>query len=301
MSEAETSSPDLVKLLMRHRDEIVASWAEKLKNIPDTSYQPLTLEVISTWLSQELALIIEILNARMNQALEARMKEIALSHLQAGFSINEVTSGLLLSKAVIMPIIWSSYPDGSKQTFESIAQLDTCLCSMIGHFEQLFSETMHYQLVHDARQQLAESESLRRTMAVLLQKLYLDEVLDIVCTEACRLTGSTGSTILLLEEGWLQVVISTGTPLPILERLPMLGSLAGMSIKQGTPLISNDPMDQLHAYRRNPDVRSLLVIPLSTNGSNIGVLDVVNKIGGFTEDDIRIMNFFAVGPWNLTD
>jgi signal transduction histidine kinase len=294
MPDAEVGSPDLVKLLMCHRDEIIARWAEKLKNIPDTSYQPLTLEVISTWLSQELALIIETLNAGMNHALEARLKEIALTHLQAGFSINDVTSGLLLSKAIIMPIIRSSFPDGSPQIFESIAQLDVCLCQMISHFGHFFSETMPYQLVNDARQQLAESESLRRTMAVLLQKLNLDEVLEIVCTEACRLTGTTGSAILLLEEGWLRVVISTGTPLPILERLPIVDSLAGLSIKQGTPLIVNDPINRLQAYRQNPDVQSLLVIPLSTNGKNIGVLDVVNKLGGFTKDDIRIMDLFAV-------
>ena len=193
-----------------------------------------------------------------------------------------------------MPIIRSSYPVGSPQIFESITQLDDCLCQMIGHFEYLFSEAMHQQLIDDAHQRLTESESLRRTMAALLQKLMLDEVLEIVCSEACRLTGTTGSSVLLLEEeGWLRVTISTGTPLPILDRLPVVDSLAGLSMKQGTPLIANDPVGQVQAYHPNPNLQSLLVIPLRIGETSIGVLDVVNKEGGFTKDDIRVMSLFT--------
>lgn len=294
MTKVEAESPNLASLLTNHQDEIISNWAEKVKNIPNTSYQQFTLSEISTWLSQEFTIISDTLSTRGNPALEARRKEIALTHLETGFSIYEVTNGLLLSKEVIMPIIRSSYPFGSPQIFKAITQLDDCLCQIIGHFEYLFSEAMHQQLVDDARQRLAESESLRRTMAALLQKLTLNEVLEIVCSEACRLTGTTGSAVLLLEEeGWLRVTISTGTPLPILDRLSVMDSVAGSSMKQGIPLIVNDPAGQVQAYHPNPTLQSLLVIPLRIKGTSIGVLDVANKKGGFTKDDVRVMSLFA--------
>ncbi|NIW46383.1 MAG: GAF domain-containing protein, partial [Gammaproteobacteria bacterium] len=132
------------------------------------------------------------------------------------------------------------------------------------------------------------------TMAALLQKLKLDEVLEIVCSEACRLTNTTGSAVLLLEEeGWLKVSISIGYPLPVRQRVPVEETLAGQSLKLGKPIIDNHPTNQLHAYHLNPDLSSLLIVPLIIKDSNIGVIDVVNKPGRFTEDDIRIMGLFA--------
>jgi signal transduction histidine kinase len=294
MTKVEAEFPNLASLLTNNQDEIIANWAVKVRNIPNGSCQQFTLKDISNWLSKELVIIIETLSTGSKPALAERQKEIALSYLKAGFSIHEVTRELLLSKEVIMPIIWSSFPVGSSQTFEAIAQLDDCLCQMIVNFEYLFTEAMHHKLLDDERQRLKESESLRRTMAALLKKLQLDEVLEIVCSEACRLTNTTGSAVLLTEEeGWLRVTISTGIPLPILDRLPIVDSLAGSSMKQGFPIIANDPTRQLQAYHLNPDLKSLLVIPLSVNETSIGVLDVVNKEGDFTKDDIRIMSLFA--------
>ena len=37
----------------------------------------------------------------------------------------------------------------------------------------------------------------------------------------------------------------------------------------------------------------MLAVPLHVNGGVIGVLDVVNKAGGFTEDDVPVMAVFA--------
>jgi len=294
MTAAKVGSPRLASLFMHHQDEIIARWSEKIQHISNSNYQQLTLEEVSTWLSQELTLIIKILDKGINHVSESLLKEIAHHHLQAGFAIYEVTKGILLFKEIAIPLVRSSYSDGSPQIFEMISQIDTCLCQLINQFEYIFTELLHQQLSDDSNRRLAESESLRRTIAALLQKLTLDEVLEIVCSEACRLTGATGSSILLLdEEGWLRVTISIGTPLPILDRLPVMDSLAGSSMRQGIPLIANGAESNSQAYRLNPDLQALLVIPLRTKETSIGVLDVINKEGGFTKDDIRIMSLYA--------
>ena len=56
------------------------------------------------------------------------------------------------------------------------------------------------------QRRLAESESIGRVLVSLLQKTVLDQVLDIVCTEAQTLIGATGTAILLLtDRAWLEV------------------------------------------------------------------------------------------------
>jgi len=121
---------------------------------------------------------------------------------------------------------------------------------MIRHFGILFSEATHRQLLDETNQRLNESESIKRTMMALLQKLTLDEVLEIVCSEARQLMNATGSAILLLEDEWLRVTFSTGNPLPVLERLPVTDSLAGIAVAKGQPLLFNDPAGQKQAYHR---------------------------------------------------
>jgi len=142
---------------------------------------------------------------------------------------------------------------------------------------------------------LNASESLQRVTAALLQHLItLEDVLAIICTEALSLTGATGSAVLLLEDTiWLQVTSSSGTPSPALERLPVGESFAGSVIEQGQPLLLNNPGSQIQAYHRNPELRTLLAVPLRVDDTILGALDVVNKPEGFTDEDAEVMRLFA--------
>ena len=150
------------------------------------------------------------------------------------------------------------------------------------------------QLYEATRRRLADMESLQRVTTALLQELPLEEILGVVCLEAQQLTGATGSTVLLLEEGvWLRITGSTGTPLPASSRLPVEGSFAGRAIQRGEPLLVNEPSGLAQAYHSVPEVESLLVVPLTVGEAIVGALDVVNKAGGFTEDDLRIMGLYA--------
>ena len=142
---------------------------------------------------------------------------------------------------------------------------------------------------------LTASESLQRVTIALLQHLTtLNDVLTIICTEALELTGATGSAVLLLEDDlWLRVASISGTPIPALERLSMGESFAGLVVEQGKPVLLNDPESQTQAYHRNADLKTLLAVPLCVDDMVLGVLDVVNKTGGFTEVDIQVMQIFA--------
>lgn len=152
------------------------------------------------------------------------------------------------------------------------------------------------ELYRELQQRLAESESTRRVVLSLLQKTVLAEVLDIVCAEALGLIGATGSAVLLLtDQAWLEVKHRLGQPLAVVERLPVDGSLAGQVVRQGEPMLLNDPglLQRAQVYQWPADLTALLAVPLHINGGVIGVLDVVNKAGGFSEEDVRVMSVFA--------
>ena len=152
------------------------------------------------------------------------------------------------------------------------------------------------ELYGEIQRRLAESESIGRVLVSLLQKTVLEQVLDIVCAEAQGLIGATGSAVLLLtDRAWLEVRHRLGQPVAADDRLPVDGSLAGLVVSKGVPVLLNDPAtaQQTRVYQWPSDLRALLAVPLHANGGVIGVLDVVNKPGGFDEEDVRVMSIFA--------
>ena len=152
------------------------------------------------------------------------------------------------------------------------------------------------ELYGELQRRLAESESFNRVLVSLLQKTVLEQVLDIVCAEAQGLIGATGSAVLLLtDQAWLEVKHRLGKPLAAVEPVPVDGSLAGQVVRQGEPVLLNDPalFAQAQVYQWPSDLTALLAVPLRVNGGVIGVLDVVNKAGGFTEQDVPVMSVFA--------
>jgi signal transduction histidine kinase len=149
------------------------------------------------------------------------------------------------------------------------------------------------QLYQATRDRLLETQSLHQVTLALLQKLELEEVLQIVCTEAQRLTGARGSSIGLVEgEEWLRIMYSTGESTEKPGRVPLGQALLGLVVRRGEPLLINNQPGLKDGVTAEAPV-SLLAIPLRVAGQIIGVLDMVNKEHGFTQDDVRLIELFA--------
>lgn len=160
--------------------------------------------------------------------------------------------------------------------------------------------TERKELYDQMRRRLSESESIQRIAKGLLQRIGLDEVLQIICAEAMQLTDATGSAVLLLgEDGWLTVTKSAGTPTYSLKRLPVSGSFAGSAFQTGdhvwVNLDNRDPekVQELRGYRWIKGLSSLLVVPLKVDTKVIGILNILNKPGELTQEDMRIIDLFA--------
>ena len=297
MAEEEIDA-DLAVFLEQYQSEIAAAWAEKAHQFPHSCYAHYTLSEVADWTHCGLAAIIQSLNTGSPQAIEDHLNEIVLDRLEGGFEISEVIECLLLIKEAALTIIERVYPAGSPQVIHVIAQLDACLRHTVGRFGSLYAEAMRHNLQRQQEQTailLDTSESLQRVTSTLLQKLTtLDEALKLVCVEARHLAGAAGSAVMLLEDGGtLRVACTSGTPLPAGGYLPMEGSFAGRVLTQGKPLLLADPDSQVHLYQQNKEPITLLAVPLRTKENLVGVIDVVNKPGGFTTEDSRIMRLFA--------
>jgi signal transduction histidine kinase/ligand-binding sensor protein len=150
------------------------------------------------------------------------------------------------------------------------------------------------RLYAETRQRLGESQGLQRVAAALLHKLSPEEVLEIICAEALQLTGAVGSAVLLLEdETWLHVTYSSGATPTVFDRIPVAESLSGIALRRDEPFLTNAPADEPYEYLQGKRPAAFLAVPLHANGDVIGVLEVVDKPGGFVQDDIRIIDLFA--------
>jgi len=161
--------------------------------------------------------------------------------------------------------------------------------------------TERKQIEDQLRRMLAESEGIQRIAKGLLQKTGLDEVLEIVCAEAMHLTGAEGGAVLLLdEEGWLRLTHRAGSPVFTLDRLPVEGSFAGRAVQTESPVwinkAGNQSMDATDSWQNfpwTPGLRSMLSVPLKVEKQVIGVLNILDKPGDISEEDIRIISLFA--------
>jgi signal transduction histidine kinase len=144
------------------------------------------------------------------------------------------------------------------------------------------------------RQQLAESQCMQQMTTALLHTLELDDVLEIVCSHAQQFTNALGSSVFLVEDdGWLWRALSTGEALPRSDRIPVQGSLTGAAVLRREPVLINAPGPEAKQLCWGSELTTLLVVPLCVPEGVIGALSVVNKPGGFTSEDMRIISLFA--------
>jgi signal transduction histidine kinase len=140
----------------------------------------------------------------------------------------------------------------------------------------------------DVSERVAEADSLRRVSNALLRKIAPDEVLELVCAEARRLTGAQGSAVFLIEEGeCFRMTQGSGWALP--------GS-AGDSLDRcysGQPVWPGPPSDADGAQAGQPENPSELAAPLQVEGKVIGALHIAGKPQGFSPKDLRMIGLFA--------
>ncbi len=145
---------------------------------------------------------------------------------------------------------------------------------------------------------LSEAMSLRVASSALVEHQSLDAILGTIIDEAIRALNAWDALVLLLEDGRkerFRVVARTGPDLTSLGHgwLSVEGSLNGLVVKTGRPLVSRDAQKDPRANRARAKrlrVRSVAIAPLKIRGRVIGTLAVHNKRDGyFSQTDVDIL------------
>jgi signal transduction histidine kinase len=211
----------------------------------------------------------------------------------------EMMQTLGLESALIVPIIVDEQVlvaaiGGTEEQTRHFTEEDVELAAGMANAVELAIKNA--QLFERTHQRLTEIESIQRMTTALLQKLTLEQVLDIVHREACQLTNAKGCALFsVVDKDWLETVHSGGVLQPPARRMPVEGTLNGRVLLTGEPLLVNDAEGLRQTSHPIPNLESLLIIPMILKGDIVGTLNVADKPGGFTQDDVRILSLFADG------
>lgn len=131
----------------------------------------------------------------------------------------------------------------------------------------------------------------------------LESCLRVILSAAVELTGSETASLLEYDEAavnfyfkyvpWFHKDTNKSDP-----RIPLNGSIAGWVFLNGTSLIVDNALDDPRHSKKVDElagitIHSVLGAPMTARGKPIGVLEVFNKRGRYTDEDVLIVENLA--------
>ncbi|HEY7452388.1 MAG TPA: GAF domain-containing protein [Candidatus Limnocylindria bacterium] len=160
-----------------------------------------------------------------------------------------------------------------------------------------------YRDAHEAAERESAVEEVLRAMS--LASFDLDSVLQAVIDNACRLARADDGNIVREQQGkFLLAAITKGVP-PLLREIVGSrdfnndrGSAMGRALLERAPVqivdVLDDPEYAMHEVQAMTGFRTILGVPLMTEGNPVGVLSVWRaRVEPFSEAEIRILAGFA--------
>ncbi len=142
-----------------------------------------------------------------------------------------------------------------------------------------------------------QSEALAELARALGTTQRLGEVLHLGLRHSVAILGADGADIALVRGDYLHIVAALGCAAPSQGLyFPTVDSVTGRAMLEDRPVIVNvigpetGVNTTVHALAR---VENFVAAPMRTPGGPIGVLSVINRPGGFDDDDIRVIERLA--------
>ena len=127
------------------------------------------------------------------------------------------------------------------------------------------------------------------------------QVTSLILKVAMESTGADNGSLMLLDpvENVLKIEVAEGIPEELIPRIrcPLGEGIAGRVALEGKPLLLSGRADDrtYRILREREDVKSALCVPLTINGSTVGVLNLNNlrSMEGFTREDLEFLTKLA--------
>jgi signal transduction histidine kinase len=156
------------------------------------------------------------------------------------------------------------------------------------------------ELFDRSQRSIWELGNLHEGLQAIASSLDLQQVLDSILTKAAMVSGAQIGSIMLLEDGQLQLRAIHGTDEPTAQALAFgVGQgIAGKVLETGEPILANDVAS--HAAFMAPGAgmivpKALLCVPLRLGTDVIGVINLSNylRTDVFDEDAVRVVASLA--------
>ncbi|MGC9796177.1 HD domain-containing protein [Fervidobacterium riparium] len=135
--------------------------------------------------------------------------------------------------------------------------------------------------------------------AKLNSNLRLNELLKDIQSEICNILNADAASILMYEQDHLRFLVTVGKASGKIESIPVpMESIAGKIFTEGKVLIFND-LEKNPIHFKGVDkaakfkTENIVGSPIWVENEKIGVIEVLNKSGGFDKDDAEIVELFA--------
>lgn len=162
--------------------------------------------------------------------------------------------------------------------------------------QQVASIIENARLYEESERQRESGEAFSEIARAVSGSLRLDDVMTLSLRHAIALLNAKGATLALVRDSQLVVVAGLGAGECLVGApLPLEASLSGRAITERRALIYNDA-DVPDAYsptRIAAQVERALLAPLFSSSGPIGVLAVINRDRGFSQDDANVLERLA--------
>jgi K+-sensing histidine kinase KdpD len=227
-----------------------------------------------------------------------------LNEYDAGRSrlVGDVSSGLPAAVAVAVPMVWQGKSLGvlvatdrtpGRHFYDGDERLLTLLANQAA--AALASAQLHEQ----TSRRLQELTFLNQTIQDITATLDLDDIFEVLTRRVKDLLGIEACSIALLDRETNELVFRVasggGAETVVGERVPWGHGIVGAAAQSGKPVTVADVAQDQRFYHEIDQkqaefvTQSILAVPMISQGQVVGVVEGLNKPGGFDGEDERLL------------
>lgn len=148
-----------------------------------------------------------------------------------------------------------------------------------------------------------DNAHLLEAIGEIASTMDLPALLDRTVEAARQLTGSQAASLLLYDPDTHQLYFEAATKMIAVSlghvAVPTEHSIAGWVFTHNQPLIVNDTLSDPRSFPEIDMITGsrtscILGVPLRARGNTLGVIEAINKNGGYDNDDITVLQTLAV-------
>lgn len=219
---------------------------------------------------------------------------------------SDIPSGLPAPAAIAVPMVWQGRSLGvlvgtDRTRDRRFGHSDQHLLTLLAN--QASAVIASVQLYEHTWRRLQELTFLNQTIQDITATLNLDEIFSVLTRRVKELLGIGACSIALVDRDTNDLVFSVasggGAELVVGERVPWGKGIVGAAAQSGKPVnvfdVAQDDRfyEELDKKQTEFTTQSILAVPMISRGTVVGVVEGLNKPGGFDSEDERLLSALA--------